>query len=199
VQILSKTQEHALRFLLIRTLLRMRDRNPEIRWNRALMKKEILREAELYRKIRRICYFHLQSPGKKEEFLEVALNAISDEGLERLFRCLGLLYPGEGIRIIYERLVEHPSSDPIRSHAIDLLQNLLGPEFYGTVEKIFDERTLRMISEEEAVSILEEMIGSRDRWLSLIAHFLVVELGLGRRWPSLESLVSTRSFESLDV
>lgn len=199
LEILSKTEDHALRFLLIRTLLRMRDRNPEIRWNRALIKKEISREAELYKRLRQLHYFYRQAPGKKEDFLKVAIDAVSEESLERLFRCLGLLYPGEGIRIIYERLMEHPGTDPIRSHAIELLQNLLGPEFYGVVERLFDERAMKDISEEEAASTLEEMIGSSDRWLSLIAHFLVDETGLGRRWPRLELLVSARSFESLDV
>lgn len=199
LEILSKSQEHSLRLLLIRILLRVRDRNPNVRWNRPLIKKEILRETDLYQTIRRLQHFYLTTSGKREEFLEVALNAIADESLERLFRCLGLLFPGEGIRIIYERLVEHPGSDPIRSHAIELLQNLLGPEFYGMVEKLFDERALQEISEEEAVSILEEMIGSADRWLSLIAHFLVTESGLQRRWPRLGSLVSSRSFESLDI
>jgi len=199
LEILSKSQDHALRFLLIRSLLRIRDRNPEIRWNRALIKEEILREAELYRAIQKMSYFYQQSSGKKEEFLEVALNAVSEETLERFFRCLGLIISGGGIRIIYERLLEHPDSDSIRSHAIELLQNILGPEFSGTVHDLFDERTLQEASDEEIALVLEVMIASPDRWLSLIAHFLITELELGNRWPRLGSLVSTRSFESLDV
>lgn len=197
--ILSACEELALRFLLIRTLLRMRDRNSSIRWDRSLIKKEILREAELYQRIRQLSYFYRRTAGRKEEFLETAIGAISDESLERLFRCLGLLYPGEGIRIIYDRLVEHQVHDPVHAHAIELLQNLLGPEFSGTVEKLFDERALQEISEEKAVPLLEEMIVAPDRWLSLIAHFLVTDLGLERRWAQLDSLVSNRTFESLDV
>ncbi len=197
--LLSKTEEHALRFLLIQTLLRMRDRNPAIRWNRPLIKKEILREADLFENLRSLHQFYLKVAGKKEEFLEVALNALADESLERFFRGLGLLYPGEGIRIIYERLVEHPHADPIRSQAIELLHNLLGTEFYGLIEKLFDERTFESLSEEEAISILEGMIGSPDKWLSLVAHFLVTESGLAKRSPRLESLVATRTFETLDL
>ena len=199
VEILSGRQEHTLRLLLIRTLLRMRDRNPVIQWNRAMIKKEIVKEADSYRNIKQLRHFYFLTAGKKEEFLEVALNAIADESLERLFCCLGLLYPGDSIRIIYERLVEHPGHDPIHSHAVELLQNLLGSEFYGIVEKLFDEKVLLDLTEEEAVSILEEMFASTDRWLSLIAHFLVTESGLERRWPRLGTLVSSRSFESLDI
>ncbi len=199
LKIFSKTEEHALRFLLLRTLLRMRDRNPALRWNRAILKKEILRETELYQNLLRLHELYLKMAQKREEFLEVALSALTDESLERLFRALGLLYPGEGIRIIYERLVEHPKTDPIRSHAIELLQNLLGPEFYGIVEKIFNEGPASELSEEEAVTILEQMMSSPDRWLSLVAYFIATESGLAKRWPRLESLVSTRSFETLDL
>ena len=199
LDILSKSQDQALRFLLIRTLLRIKERNPGMRWNRLAVKKEVLREEELYRRLRRLQNFYRKSPGRKEDFLEVALSAIADESLERIFRALGLLFPAEGIRIIHERLREHPEAgDPIRSHAIDLLQNLLGPEFYEIVHGLFDKLSFEDLTEKEAVPLLEEMLVSPDRWLSLMAHFLVTELHLERRWPGL-ARVSTRSFEPLDV
>lgn len=199
-KILSQTQGHALRFLLIQTLSKVQERNPSIRWNQALVKKEIFREAELYLKIGKLSNFYQESPVKKEEFLEVALGALSDESLERLFRCFGLLYPGEAMRIIYERLLEHPHTDAIRSHALELLHNLVGPEFYGLLEKLFDQKPLSKISEQEAVSILEEMLNSSDRWLSLVARFLVGETDLKGRWPKLGGSVSDYlKFESLDV
>lgn len=195
-EILSRSEDQALRFLALRTLLRMRDRNPAIRWNRSLIKKEILHETDLYQRLQKLRHFYFQSHVKKEEFLEVSLNALLDESLERIFRCLGLLYPGEGLRIIYERLVEHAHPDPIRSHAIELLQNLLGAEFFGILGKLFDDVPIQNVSEEEAASILEGMMESPDRWLSLIAHFLVTGLELGKRWPKLGHLVSTRPFEA---
>ncbi len=198
-EILSASPNHALNFLLIRTLLRMKDRNPKIHWNRSLIRKQILREIELYRKIRELYHFYFRTRQKKEEFLEVALGAISDESMERIFRCLGLLYPAEGLRVIYERLKEHPESGPIRSHAIELLQNLLDPEFSAIIHQLFNERAFQGISEEEAADLLEQMINSRDPWLSLVAHFLVTELGLESRWQKLGSLVQSRSFEALDL
>ena len=199
LEVLSRAEEHALRFLLIRTLLRMKDRNPGLRWNRSAVRNEVLREADLYREIRRLYHFYQKTAEKREEFLEVALTALSDECLERIFRCLGLLYPGEGLRIIYERLIEHPGPDPIRTHAIELLQNLLGAEFYAIVHELFDERSFQGASEEEMVQALEEMMRSRERWLHLVARFLVMELALEQKWPKLGPLVSVRSFESLDV
>ena len=201
LEILSKTHEHVFRFLLIQTLLRIRDRNPSLRWNRALIKKEIFKEGELYIRVRQLHDFSRRKAGeKKPEFLEAALNAISEESLERLFNCLGMIFPGEAMPIIYERLLEHPQPDAIRSHAIELLHNLVGTEFYGLVEKFFNVRNLESTSEEEIVSILDEMLRSPDRWLSLVARFLVMETELGSRWPKLGSLVSNRTFfESLDV
>lgn len=199
LEILASSQDHALRFLMIRTLLRMKERNPELNWNRALVKKEILREADLYLEIQKLREFYLRPASRKEEFLEVAMNALSEESLERLFRCLGILFPQESLRIIYERLLEHPGPDSIRSHAIELLQNLVGPEFSTLVQELFEGKVPDEIAEEEIVPLLEEMIVSPDRWISLIARFLVEELDLGRRWPRLGSLASTRSFESLDV
>ncbi|MBI4116089.1 MAG: hypothetical protein HY447_05930 [Candidatus Omnitrophica bacterium] len=201
LEILSKSRDHALRFLLIRTLLQIKDRNSDIRWNRILIKKEILREAELYQGIQKLSHYYFKATKKKEKFLflEVALHAIADESLERIFRCLGLLYPSEALRIIYERLLEHPTHDAIRSHAIELLQNLLGPEFYGIIELLSDDRAFSTVSEEEAISIVESMVQSPDRWLSLTAHFLITELGLENKWPSQGPIASARSFESLDV
>lgn len=200
LEILSKSEQHAFRFLLNRTLLRMKDRNPNLRWNRSLIKEEILREAELFQKIQRLRDFYTGARKKKEEFLEVALNALSDESLERIFRLLGLIYSGDGLRIIYERLAEHSTTDPIRVHAMELLQNLLAPEFFEIVEELFDGKVKNEVTEEEAASILEEMVVSPDRWLSLIAHFLVSELEMAKRWPRLGSLASSHSLdEALDV
>lgn len=197
--ILTLSQDHALRFLFIRTLLRMKEKNPELNWNRALVKKEILREAALYQEIQKLREFYLRFTSRKEEFLEVAMSAVVEESLDRLFRCLGLLFPQESLRIIYERLLDHPGTDPIRSHAIELLQNLVGPEFSTLVQEVFESKAPEEIAEEEIVPLVEEMMTSPDRWLSLIARFLVAELDLGSRWPRLGSLASTRSFESLDV
>ncbi len=199
-EILSKTEVHALRFLLMQALLRMKERNPAIRWNRDLIKKAILQETELYQKLEQIRHFYLEKAHpKKEEFLEMTLRALGEETLERVFRCLELLYPSESLAVIFDRLVEHPESDVIRSHAIELLHNLLGPEFSGDLERLFNEKTLRETSEEKIVTLLEEISRSRDRWLWLAAHFLVAELGLEMRWPKLEAIVSPRSFEFLDV
>jgi hypothetical protein len=64
---------------------------------------------------------------------------------------------------------------------------------------LFEERAFQGVTEEEAVSILEDFMISPDRWLSLIANFLVSELGLQSRWPKLVSRNPSRSFESLDV
>jgi hypothetical protein len=178
----------------------MKVRNPGIRWNRNQVKREIEREAELYQEVEKLKRFYLEKTGeKKGEFLEVTLTAIAEEALERLFRLLELVYPTESLSIIHDRLIEHTEPDAIRSHAIELLHNLLGPEFSGTLEKVFDEKALRETSEERIALILEEMIESRDRWLWLAAHFLIAELGLEERWPKLNAFASTRSFEFLDV
>jgi len=53
-----------------------------------------------------------------KDYLDVAIKAILDESMERIFRYLDLLYPHEVIEVIYERIREHPDSDVTRAHAI---------------------------------------------------------------------------------
>jgi len=183
-EILPEGHDHSIRFLLMRTLLRIRYRNSAIRLDRNLIKKEIFREVELYLGIKKLHAYYLRVvQEKREEFLEVALNAVAQESLERLFLCLSLLYPSEEIQIIYERILEHPHSDPIRSHAVELLQNILGPEFSGLTHEIFEDPDPPESTEKEAISILAELWNSKDRWLSLTARFLVEELGLAENYP----------------
>jgi len=198
LETLSRTQAHVSRFLLLQTLLNIKEKRPTLRCNRSLVKKEILREAKLYQKLKKLQNFYLQSQERKEEFLGVTLAAICQESLERIFRCLALIYPGDGLRLIYDRLTEPDGSESVRSQAMEFLYNLLEPEFYGILEPTL-EKTVQAKSEEEVANILEEMVASPDRWLSLTVHFLVVELGWQTRSPKFASMVSGRSFEPLDV
>lgn len=198
LEILTHTQAHALRFLLLQTLIHMKEKHPMLRLSRSLVKKEILRETQLYWKLKKLQNFYLQNQERKEKFLETALGAICQESLERIFRCLALIYRGDGLRLIYDCLVDPNGSESTRSHAMELLHNLLEPEFYVILEPIL-EKTAQAASEEEAAEILEEIAASPDRWLSLTAHFLVMELGWQSRSPRFASLVSGQFFEPLDV
>jgi AAA family ATP:ADP antiporter len=200
LEMVIRTEVHALRLLLAQALLRMKERNPSIRWNRNLIKRATLQEAELFQKLEQLRHFYLKkNQGRGEEFLEATLRALAEETLERIFRLLELLFPSESLALIREQLVGHPEADPVRSHAVELFHNLLGAEFSGLFERLFDEKTVRETSEETIVSLLEEMLRSRDRWLWLAARFLIVELGLEARWSELGLVLSESRFEFPDV
>ena len=188
---LRGSSDNALRYIMLKALNRLHDRNEHLQMNRFLVKEEIAREVEIHEKLRQLRAFYeyrmeAEAPG---DYLGVTLKAIQDESFERVFRLMDLLYPHEMIQIIHDRLIEHPAEDPLRAHAVELLNNTAEPDLLILVRRILEERQPKELPEKEGVKILEEFIASQDQWFYLTGVFLASELGLDKRWPQLAGLV----------
>ncbi|MBN1689365.1 MAG: hypothetical protein JW893_09700 [Candidatus Omnitrophica bacterium] len=194
---LASAQEHAFRFVMIKALNRLQTQDKTLRMNRFLIKSEISREAKIHDKIQKIRYFYHQQPSVtgSEDYLEVALKAILEESLERIFYYLNLLYPEEGILVIFERIQEYAEDDPVRAHAVELLSNTVETDLHIIIHKILDGRKLLKVKERDIIEILKNFAGSQDRWFSITSYFLLSGLGLTQKWPELAEL---EIFQDLD-
>jgi len=184
---LSGAQNHAFRFVMIKALNQLHDKNPDIAMNRFLIKNEISRESKIHEKIKKIIQFYYESVKKppSEDYLGVALKAISEESMERIFHYLNLLYSHEAIQVIYARIVESPENDPMRVHAIELLSNTVEPDLLIIIQNILDGRNPSNIKEKEVIKILKSFLKSQDQWFSVAGSFLISDLELDKRWPEL--------------
>lgn len=184
---LAGAQDHAFRFVMIKALNQLCEQNPNVQMNRFLIKSEISREAKIYDKIHKICRFYDEEKvgRSSEDYLGVALKAISEESLERIFWYLHLLYPQEEILVIYERIIEYSEGDPVRIHAVELLSNTVDPDLLIILQKVLDGKKLVRVKERDIIEILKGFAKSQDRWFSVTSSFLVSDLALHERWPEL--------------
>ncbi|MDD5216753.1 MAG: Npt1/Npt2 family nucleotide transporter [Candidatus Omnitrophica bacterium] len=185
---MANAQDQSFRYLIVKAIDRLHDKNKNLHMNRFLIKTEILKEVTIHQKMHCLQYFYARHTriAEGENYLGIALKAIQDESLERLFCFLDLLYPHEIIRIIYQRMIEHPSHDALRAHALELLHNTLDTDLRVHIQRILEEREPRRISEKEVVETLRNYFAeSSDSWFNLIGGLVVSELKLHERWPAL--------------
>ena len=200
---LASSRNHALRFVIVTALDRLHAEGPWFRMNRFLIKHEIARETKIHQKLQKLlAFYRKQKQGRKgadeQGSLEVALKSMLDESLERIFRYLDLLYPHEIIEDIYDRIANYPDTDPVRNHAIELLSNTLEPGVLMMLHRIMDSKVPEP-KDPEVSNSLKEFASSEDRWFSLISLFIISELNLSKRWPSLAAFsIKSKLKELLD-
>lgn len=190
---LGRTEDHALRFVMIKALNRLLKKNPKIHINRVLIKNEIVREADIHRQITKIRAFHAGQTKRpaSESSLDISLNAIMDESVERVFQCLHLLYPGELPASLHEEITSR-SREPARGHALELLSNTLDPDILVLVQGILDTPAHPRVRDTEIREILKQFQESRYAWFALMAHFVISDLKLGERWPEFRTTQDTQ-------
>jgi len=183
---IATSKDHAFRFVMLKALNRLHDRNQKLAVNRFLVKNEILRDIKICQRIQRVRYFYDDRKKKsRENYLGVALKAIEDESLERIFQYLDLLYPHEAIEAIYDGIVADPEKSPMRAHARELLDHTLERDLLNPIQRLLDKRDYAPAAFEEIVKILKSFTRSRDRWFSLLGFFFLSETGIDERWPEL--------------
>lgn len=186
---LASIENHGLRFETARALDRLHEKNPRVAMNAFLIKSEIAREVKNYKNIQKAVEFRKTGAKKTEtrHHLDVALKALLDESLERIFYYLDLLYPFEIIREIHDKVVELKEGDEARGSAMELLANMLEPDVLIMMHGVLDS-SRRKVSDEELAEILKGFVESEDRWCALIGYFLVLESNFSEHSPAFEAL-----------
>ncbi len=185
------TQDHALRFAVLKTLCRLTHEGGEWDFNRGLLKKEVKREGRILESIQKIERYYLHhyndADETSEKNLHVAIRAMQDESMERLFCLLHLLYPRDGIQMIYENFVKYVDPGVEENHVVELLANILSPDLLIQMQHLLGRKDRMRVKELEVIEILKRFIGSADLWFTLTARFIVAELSLHDQLPELLS------------
>jgi len=119
--------------------------------------------------------------------LVVALRQSMERELERIFRLMGLLFPGDDIHSAYVALGSDDGR--IRANGIEFLENVLKPQLRSLVLPMIDPQ----VSAAERVALANRLVGvpieglreavatlldSEDSWLKSCAAFTVGDLGM---------------------
>ncbi|HTL48274.1 MAG TPA: Npt1/Npt2 family nucleotide transporter [Verrucomicrobiae bacterium] len=192
LQSFGGTEDHGIRFIIMKALLRLCKKNPKITVSRFLVKNEIAREIAVHEQILKIrAFYRKHKEGLPlEDSLDITLRAIQDENVERVFKCLSLLYPEETIRMAHQEIRDQ-GPDASRSHAVELLSNTLEPDILLMVQAVLDQEPEVRIKDDEVRAILKNFIRSPYAWFSLLGHLLAVDLNLAGRWPELAEYQGT--------
>jgi len=117
----------------------------------------------------------------------VALKQAMGKELERIFRLMGLLFPGHDIHSAYVALQSEDSR--IRANGLEFLENVLKPQLRSLVLPMIDPH----VSAAERIELANRLVGvpveglrealatlldSEDSWLKSCAAFTVGDLGL---------------------
>ncbi|MCM8776572.1 MAG: hypothetical protein NC930_09545 [Candidatus Omnitrophica bacterium] len=187
---LTVARDHAMRFVILKALIRLFHKNPQLVFSRPLLKNELSRETTIYKNIQQLRYvYHRETNTRPEEaYLGVALKAIRDESLERIFHYLSLLYPRGNVPMIYDLFVHCQEGDPRRVYAVELLTNTLDPDILILIQWILEDKECLRVEDDQVLDMLKGFVQSEDRWFSLTSRYLIVELQLDKRWPELVRL-----------
>lgn len=193
---LSGIKDHSFRFVILKTLGSIRRKNPSLKMNRYLIKNEILKEVAIHDEILKLHSYYRDHSGERppEDYLDVALRAIRDENIERIFKCLRLLCPDEIVYDIYEQVTDMKTTESNRAQAIELLSQTLEHDLFHLVQPVLDAKGHVRLDPEEAVSVIHQFLHSEDRWFCLIGQFLIAEMQLTKQYPHLTDPLSKLEF-----
>ncbi len=185
-----------LRHDAVKSLVRLRMRNPELDFPGPQLRRLIAEEIANYRRIvqvSRVFRQQFRSQAGGEPSTMALLRVLMEEAVEQVFRLLMLLYRADDIHLVYEQM---RAPDPyLRTDAIELLDNLVDPEIRHTLMPILDEdRFLGMLEDEPmsaqepatAYRVLQEAIWDHNSWLSVTTLCAVGQLRLNPMRQELE-------------
>ncbi|HLD56550.1 MAG TPA: hypothetical protein VJA00_02915, partial [Candidatus Omnitrophota bacterium] len=192
---LGSARDQSLRFELIRALNRIREKGECREFSKWIVKKEILTEAANYGSTLKVVgEYQKRVPAvlPENDYLLATLQAIREESLERLFRLLALLYDPEMIHVIYDRLIETASDKRVKANALELLENILEADLSRALSPLLEHSNLGEINTKTLDELILEFLESGDRWLSVCAIFMIVELHLSHFYYRLNGALQSR-------
>jgi len=193
---IAAIQDRSLRYNVIAALNRIRSKGGRHQFNKWVIKKEIMNEVKSYQSIKTALEEYKKRKGiikPEDDYLLATLKAIEEESLERVFRLLALIYESDVIHVIHDRLTEIEVDKHLRANAVELLQNVVDPELYHLLYPVLDEAQWEETPKKKLDQIVEELLESQDRWLTVCALFMIIELNLAKFFPSLEDATHYRT------
>ncbi|MEP7121543.1 MAG: Npt1/Npt2 family nucleotide transporter [Byssovorax sp.] len=197
-----------VRFQMLRALGRIRVQSPKIRLDMDLLARAIDRTVEgTYQLIEwRLALTRgvVEDPTRAtagNELIDAILRDRQDKAVERLFRLLGLVHPGEDWKRMFlglksgdaatqassRELVEHILDQPLRGAVLGLVDDMPDVERFSVVEP------LQKLEPLAYPDLLGALLGSGSETLQCLAAYHVGELGLEQIRPQLEQILTTGS------
>lgn len=179
-----KDSDLTLRAAILRSLERLRDRAPKLRYDEDAIRRQIHDEARDYFSMRAA----LSSLPHSEScpslcLLRRTLDTRLHSTIQRLFQLLGLRFPPRDIKAAYKAFQKGGTYQ--LSTALEFLDNILDHEMKRFVLPLLDRdepqtvigRELFGIRKEDPIEVLRDMIRHGDLWLTSCAMAAAAELG----------------------
>ncbi|MCB0705125.1 MAG: hypothetical protein KDC34_07435 [Saprospiraceae bacterium] len=174
-----KNEDSRVRLSALRSLNRLKTNYPYLHFYEKDLVPHLFKEAKLYQDTLTTLYVQLHAVNPKQsEAQQAKIHAVRqrliqlletklDQGLERLFRLLGLKYPPEEVISIYQNI---QSQQPdLRANAIDYLDNLLDAGLKKILMPIVETAMLDSISEEAIRDLNLKIPDEMDCYKALLA------------------------------
>lgn len=181
-----------LRHRVIASLNKLHDLHPEVRLDEQLV--ELVLAAEIAGHYRSYQVLGPLRQLKEDDPVLQGLSQSMEQELERIFRLMGLRFPGPGLHDAYVGL--RSSSGIVRANALEFLDNVLKPELRRLLVPLLDSQ----VSVDERIAIANQLVGapletveqsvttllaSEDPWLRSCAVYAVGALHLQGLEPEL--------------
>jgi len=203
---LSERKEASSRYDAIKMLNKIRRTNGTLEFDTDIIRKEILQEIkDYYKSFTTFALYESLSRQKKgdesrKDFLNIALQNILDENIERIFRLLGLLYNPVDVYTVYEGLFD--ANVFVRANSLELLDGILddkklkksiSPLLDGELSLFGPERAGYFTSKMKInrVDALKNAIQSDDRWLCVCAMFMIMKFELRELYEDLYKVMKS--------
>lgn len=170
---LSRMEHLGMRFSIMKTLHQLR-KEKNIGFQRNLLKKEVLVEAALLRKLDKMLSFCKSSKEgiySSWSYIQAQLTAMRDESAERMFQVLALLYPKEPVDALHSHIFHAKSNESAKSHAWEFLISFLDADLLTPFQLLWNDRSTPGL--QEVKTFARECALAKDHWLSMAGFFLL--------------------------
>jgi AAA family ATP:ADP antiporter len=171
----------SLTFRILKASNRVRSANPHIQFPPTLVTEDLERDARDYaRAVVQHRSGQREVASTAERLLGIALRERMDQGLVRVFRRLGLLYPPRDILAAYRGVTSNTPKQ--RGNAVEYLENVLNPGHRALVLPLVEpgeDMLLGYVANRYKLSpqpyghSLAEILRGDDSWLCAVALYVV--------------------------
>jgi AAA family ATP:ADP antiporter len=199
-----------LRYRIIKTLNKIRQNDPELKFNKKGIDQNIYLEIEEYQKMR--SFLELQYRMKNSEELSKIIKSLKyrkiqnlvirtveerlSSTIERIFRLLGLRYSATDIYNTYLAFMSEKKQ--LKANAIEFLDNILDSNFKKSLIPIIEEQPLsftlqKFIQRNQKQNLLsdlnfEQILYSKDNWLRACTIYMIGEMDYRNPIPIIKQL-----------
>ncbi len=204
---LADRKDASSRYDAIKTLNKIRIKNGTLDFDTDIIHKEVLQEINDYYKsfMTYLLYESLLKRNKKDnnqkDFLNIALENILDENVERIFRLLGLLYNSVDVYTVYQGLLD--DNVFVRANSLELLDGILKdkklkkkiyPLLDGELSLFGPERAGYFTSKMKLnrVDAIKNALHSDDRWLCVCAMFMIMKFKFTELYEEVQKIAKSK-------